>query len=99
MITVIRSFIAMPGKNAECIAIAKEVAAIYKRVAGRDIAVATALGGNPQEIAYVGQLESIGQMQEGLAKLAADAEFRATQKKVETVVVPGSFRDHLLSHL
>ena len=89
----------MPGKASEALAVAKEVATIYKRVNGRDLTVVNAIGGNPHEFGYLSQVDSYAHVQEGLAKALADTEFRACQKKFEPLVVPGSYRDTIWGHV
>jgi hypothetical protein len=53
MITVIRTATAFPGMTGEAIAWAKEVAALVKRVTGKEQFVCTSFGGMLADIAWI----------------------------------------------
>jgi hypothetical protein len=99
MITHIRTAVALSGKSLELIAFAKEMAEIINRVTGRKPVVAGAFGGNANEVAWISQAESFSQMEETLAKLVADPDYRAALKKAEHLAVPGMTRDHVWRHI
>ena len=99
MITFVRTTVAMPGKLFELLAVAKEIAGLVKRVTGKDLAVSAAVGGVVGEIAWIAHYDSLAQLDEGNAKIMADAEVRSMVKKLEGLVVPGTTRDHLWRHL
>ena len=99
MITYIRTAVALSGKSLEFVGFAKEMAEIIGRVTGVKPAVATAFGGNANEIAWISQVESFSQMEETLAKLVADPDYRAGLKKAEHLAVPGMTRDHFWRHI
>ena len=64
MITVIRTATAFPGMTGEAISWAKEVAALVKRVTGKEQFVCSSFGGMLAEIAWIGQYDSVGQYDE-----------------------------------
>jgi hypothetical protein len=99
MITYIRTAVALSGKSLEFAAFAKEMAEIINRVTGTKPVVATAFGGNANEIAWISQGDSLAQMEEVSAKLVADADYRAALKKAEHLAVPGMTRDHVWRHI
>jgi hypothetical protein len=99
MITHIRTAVALSGKSLELMGFAKEMAEIIGRVTGTKPAVASAFGGNANEVAWISQPESLSQMEETLAKLVADPDYRTTLKKAEHLVVPGMTRDHVWRHV
>jgi hypothetical protein len=98
MITHIRTAVALSSKSLEYAAFAKEMAEIINLATGRKPVVATSFGGNANEFAWISQADSLAQMEETLAKLVADADYRATLKKAEHLAVPGMTHDHVWRH-
>lgn len=94
MITTIRTVNYMPGKLFDAIAWGKEIAAIVKRVTGRELSVSIAFGGNVTELAWIAQYDSASQIEEAFKKLLADKEYVGILKKAESLVVPGTAQDH-----
>ena len=76
MITVIRTVTAFPGMTGEAVAWAKEVAALVKRVTGKEQFVCTSFGGMLADIAWIGQYDSVGQYDEMRTKVVSDGEYR-----------------------
>jgi hypothetical protein len=99
MITHIRTAVALSGKSLELIGFAKEMAEIIGRVTGTKPVVASAFGGNANEVAWISQSESFSQMEEALAKLVADPGYRAEVKKAEHLAVPGLTHDRFWRHI
>jgi hypothetical protein len=99
MVTFIRTVVALPGKLFELLALAKEIAAVVKGVTGMDLAVCSAFGGNPTEVAWIWQFDSVAQLETNAVKVMADAEYRTALKKLENLVVPGSARDQIWMHV
>jgi hypothetical protein len=75
MITVIRTATAFPGMTGEAIVWANEVAALVKRVTGKEQFVCTSFGGMLADIAWIGQYDSVGQYDE----MRSDLETRIEQ--------------------
>jgi hypothetical protein len=75
MITVVRTVTTLPGETGAAIAWAKEVAAIAKRVTGKEQIIATSFAGMLADIAWIGQYNSVGQY-DGLRTCAASAVVR-----------------------
>jgi len=98
MITIIRTATAYPGMTGEAIAWAKQVAALVKRVTGKDQFVCTSFGGLLAEIAWIGQYDSVGQYDEMRTKVVKDGEYRTALKKSRDLFVPGSERDQIWKH-
>ena len=99
MITIARTGVTMPGKVGEVIPIAKEIAAIVKRIGGKDLQVGTPVGGNFAEVVWIGQYDGTTQFEDVALRCAGDPEYRACVKKLETLLVPGSARDQIWRHL
>jgi|SRR5580658_7024485 hypothetical protein len=99
MITFIRSVVAMPGKTFEYLNVAMEMVSVVKRVTGVESKLATAVGGDPSTIGYVGQFGSLADFETAMTKLMADADYRGLIKKSEHLLVPASIRDQIWRHL
>ena len=76
MITVIRTATAFPGMTGEAIVWAKDVAALVKRVTGKEQFVCTSFGGMLADIAWIGRYDSVGQYDEMRTKVVSDEEYR-----------------------
>jgi hypothetical protein len=98
MITVIRTATAFPGMTGEAIAWAKEVAALVKRVTGKEQFVCTSFGGMLADIAWIGQYDSVGQYDDMRTKVVSDTDYRTTLKKARDLFTPGSDRDQIWKH-
>ncbi|MGD0565224.1 MAG: hypothetical protein ABSA66_19315 [Roseiarcus sp.] len=99
MITFVRTAAPLPGKFFELLAFAKEISALIKRLTGKDVSVSAAVGGPAGELAWTLQYDNLAQLEETTGKLLADPEYRATFKKLEGLVVPGSTRDQIWRRL
>ena len=98
MITVIRTATSFPGMTGEAITWAKEVAALVKRVTGKEQFVCTSFGGMLADIAWIGHYDSVGQYDEMRTKVVSDAEYRTVLKKARNLFMPGSDRDQIWKH-
>jgi hypothetical protein len=98
MITVIRTISAFPGMTGEAISWAREVAALVKRVTGKEQFLCSAFGGMLAEIAWIGHYDSVGQYDEMRTKVLSDGEYRAALKKARDLFMPGSERDQIWKH-
>jgi hypothetical protein len=94
--------ITVPHRNCiltgEAISWAKEVAALVKRVTGKEQFVCTSFGGMLAEIAWIGQYDSVGQYDEMRTKVVSDGEYRTVLKKARNLFTPGSDRDQIWKH-
>jgi hypothetical protein len=98
MITVIRTAAALPGETAEALAWAKEIAALIRRITGKDQVVATAFAGMLAEIAWIGHYDSVAQYDELRTKVLADGSYMEALKKARNLFMPGSDRDQVWKH-
>ena len=98
MITVIRTATAFPGMTGEAISWAKEVAALVKRVTGKEQIVCSSFGGMLAEIAWIAQYDSVGQYDEMRTKVLSDGDYRTALKKARDLFTPGSGRDQIWKH-
>jgi hypothetical protein len=95
MITLVRTATVIPGKHAAVRDWAAEVGAIVSRVSGRQVHVGAPVGGNVSGICFIAQFDSLGQMEEALAKVMSNSEFLATLIRVEGMLVPASVTDQI----
>jgi hypothetical protein len=65
----------------------------------RTLFVAASFGGNANELAWISQADSLAQMEETLAKLVADPDYRTALKKAEHLAVPGMTHDYVWRHI
>ena len=98
MITVIRTATAFPSMTSEAVAWAQEVAALVKRVTGKEQFVCTSFGGMLSDIAWIGHYDSVGQYDEMRTKVVSDGEYRTVVKKARNLFMPGSDRDQIWKH-
>ena len=98
MITVIRTATAFPGMTGEALSWAKEIAALVKRVTGKEQIVCSSFGGMLTEIAWIGQYDSVGQYDEMRTKILSDGDYRTALKKARDLFTPDSGRDQIWKH-
>ena len=98
MITVIRTATAFPGMTGEALSWAKEIAALVKRVTGREQIVCSSFGGMLAEIAWIGQYDSVGQYDEMRTKILSDGDYRTALRKARDLFTPDSGRDQIWKH-
>jgi hypothetical protein len=98
MITVIRTVTAFPGMTGEAVAWAKEMAAMVKRITGKEQTIATSFAGMLADIAWIGYYDSVGQYDEFRTKVINDHQYIDALKKARQMFVPGSDRDQIWKH-
>ena len=98
MITVIRTATAFPGMTGEALSWAKGIAALVKRVTGKEQIVCSSFGGMLAEIAWIGQYDSVGQYDEMRTKILSDGDYRIALKKARDLFTPDSGRDQIWKH-
>jgi predicted methyltransferase MtxX (methanogen marker protein 4) len=99
MITLITTTQAMPGKSLEAVVYAKEIAAVIKRITGRETVVSVAFGGRVGELAWIAQFDTMAQLEEALTKGMADREYANAIKKAEQLLIPGTTHNHIWKHV
>jgi hypothetical protein len=98
MITVIRTATAYPGMTGEAVSWAKKIAAMVKRVTGKEQVVSTSFAGMLADIAWIGQYDSVGQYDGFRTKVINDHDYIDALKKARDLFVPGSDRDQIWKH-
>ena len=95
MIAFVRIVSVMPGKTADALAFAHHLKSYLKDKHGIDMNLSMPIGGNPNRIAYVSNVASLGELEAGIAKLAADAEYQKMIAGNAANVIPGSVHDEM----
>jgi hypothetical protein len=95
-IRLARSYTAMPAKSTEVLAIAREVAAVIKRVADVDVTIFATMGSQVNEFVSVTNYSSFAEFEEKGNKILGNPEYQAVIRKYEGLLVPGSIHDRLL---
>jgi|SRR5687767_11214126 hypothetical protein len=98
MITFIRSVNCQPARFGEGVTWAKKLAGIVGRATGREVAVASSVGGDPNTICWIAQFENLGELEEAIAKYSADDEFLSVVTRSARLVIPGTTRDQIWRH-
>ncbi|HML07290.1 MAG TPA: hypothetical protein VK430_04065 [Xanthobacteraceae bacterium] len=99
MITFIRTVTVQPGKMGETITWQKELNATIKRVIGREMTLCASFGGVVSALAWIGQFDSVGQLEDATNKLMANADYMTGINKAGGLVVPASGHDQIWRHL
>jgi hypothetical protein len=95
MITFIRTQDLMPGKGVDGRAWASEIAGLVSRITGNTCRVGMPIGGNPTNICWILQTDSLAQLEEQMNKWVSNAEFQGMAKRTEGLTVPGSVNDQI----
>lgn len=93
MIRFVRTSSIMPGKFADALAFAKQVAEYIGKNAGVRIEVMLPVGGNPQRVAWRAEYENLGAMEASQAGLLADPRYMELVTKGATNFIAGSTND------
>lgn len=93
MIAFVRTASIAPGKGAETMAFAKEMAAHIKKVNGVEVTVLTPIGGNPWRVAWSARYKDLGAMQVAHEKMLADKGYWELITKNADCFLAGSAHD------
>ena len=95
MITFVRRLTAVPGKPAEAVAFAVEIAQAASNIIGKEVKVLLPIGGNFSEIAWVAQYENLAELEEANAKVLQDEGYLRLAGKAAGLFVDGSGYDRI----
>jgi hypothetical protein len=90
-----RSAMIARGKTAAAMAFAHEIAAYVKGKAGIDVHVGSRVGGNPSQIGWFAQYDSMNALDKAQTMLAVDAKYMELIAKNGENFVPGSLEDQI----
>jgi hypothetical protein len=92
MITRLRSWIALPGKAPELIAILKEISAAAAALHGREASpVAVSVGGDLGEVTLIMSAASIEEQDDRVAKALADPTIAALVAKIPALIADSGY--------
>jgi hypothetical protein len=95
MITLARIAQGVPGKLAEFIALAKEIAALLKSKHGVEAKVILQHGGPVGRICRLTEYKDFAAYEEALSNVLSDPEYHKLLTKLPGLVIPGSATDSL----
>src|SRR5271165_3314194 len=75
MITFVRTDFIAPGKQAEALAFAHQIAKLVEKITGHKVGVSIPVGGNPFRVAWVLSLPDLGAVESSLGKLLGNADY------------------------
>ena len=95
MIHFVRTVSIAPGKMAEAMAFAKEIASYSEGLTGFKAEVSVPVTGNPNRIAWHLLLRDLAELEGALNKINADAKFAELSRAGAALLLPGSTLDTL----
>ncbi len=99
MITWVRTAQTLPGRFVEGAAWGKEIAVTVERIIGKKLVVCTSFGGASGEIAWIGQFDHAGQVEEAYLKVTADPDYQKALTKAQAIFVPVATHDQMWLHI
>jgi hypothetical protein len=95
MITFVRTATIAPGKMAEAMGFAHEIAKLVEKITGLKVGVAVPVGGNPFRIAWVAGEPDLAAVESNNAKLLSDPEYMKLVESGASLFLPGSVYDEM----
>jgi hypothetical protein len=95
MITFVRTRSIAPGKMAEAMAYAQQVAKLVNDKYGVPLRLNVPVGGNPDRVAFVSSHANLGEVEAIGAALLADAEYMRLLAANAQTFLPGATHDEL----
>jgi len=95
MIAFTRTASIAPGKAADALGYARQVAAYIKSSVGTDFEVLMPIGGNPNRITWAGRYQNLAEFEERQMKMSTDEKYMHLVASGATFFIPGSVFDTL----
>jgi hypothetical protein len=95
MITYVRSANIAPGKTAEALTFAHEIANFVEKITGVKVGVSMPIGGNPFRIAWVAAEPDLASVEATWGKLMANADYMRMSEGSAACFLPGSAHDEI----
>jgi hypothetical protein len=99
MYTWFRTYSANIGKMHDLLAITHEAVEHLEKNHGLEVEIYTQLGGDPMKIGLVGRYQTLGDLGDREAAIAADKEWAAIVDRASSLVVEGSVVDQFWKKL
>jgi hypothetical protein len=95
MITFVRTATIAPGKVAEALAFAHQIAKLVEKITGLKVGVSMPIAGNPFRIAWVAAEPDLASVEATTSKLLSDPEYMKLSEGSASLFLPGSAHDEL----
>ena len=99
MITFVRTAAIAPGKVAEAIGFAHQIAKLVEKITGLKVGVSMPVAGNPFRIAWVAAEPDLASVEANTNKLLSDPEYMKLAESGASYFLPGSAHDEMWRHL
>ena len=97
MITFVRTDLIAPGKQAEAMAFAHQIAKLVEKLTGHKVAVSIPVGGNPFRVAWVVALPYLAALESSMGKLLGNADYMKQVERAASFFLPGKAQDEIWS--
>ncbi len=95
MITITRTISIAPGKSANAVAFARQIAKYLRDTYGTTLEVRMPIGGNPLRLAWCGQYESLAQWESITGKMLVDKAYIDLVGSQGDTFLPGTVHDDI----
>jgi len=95
MITFVRTATIAPGKVAEALAFAHQIANLVEKITGLKVGVSMPIAGNPFRIAWVAAQPDLASFEADTNKLLSDPEYMKLSEGSASLFLPGSAHDEM----
>jgi hypothetical protein len=95
MITFVRTATIAPGKVAEALAFAHQIAKLVEKISGLKVGVSMPVSGNPFRIAWVAAEPDLASVEANTNKLLSNPEYMKLSESGASLFLPGSAHDEM----
>ena len=95
MITFVRTATIAPGKVAEALAFAHQIAQLVDKITGLKVGVSMPVSGNPFRIAWVAAEPDLASVEANTNKLLSNPEYMKMSEGGASLFLPGSAHDEM----
>lgn len=95
MITFVRTATIAPGKVAEALAFAHQIANLVEKISGLKVGVSMPVSGNPFRIAWVAAEPDLASVEANTNKLLSNPEYMKLSESGASLFLPGSAHDEM----
>lgn len=95
MITFVRTATIAPGKVAEALAFAHQIAKLVEKISGLKVGVSMPVSGNPFRIAWVAAEPDLASVEANMNKLLSNPEYMKLSESGSSLFLPGSAHDEM----
>lgn len=99
MITFVRTDFIAPGKQAEALAFAQQIAKLVEKITSYKVGVSIPVGGNPFRVAWVLSLPDLAAVESSMGKLMGNADYMKQVEGAASYFLPGKTHDEMWSSI